>query len=215
MRYPDLRPTVVFDLDGTLIDTLPDLLASLNRVTGGGYTLAEVRPWIGDGAMALVRRALAARERPATEAGLRALMADYVEAMTDQSAPYPGAAQALDALAAAGWRIAVCTNKPEAPARKLLTATGLMQHIAAVGGGDSFAARKPDPAHVLATLAAAGGDARAAIMVGDHQNDVSAATGAGLPAVFAAWGYGDDATGAAATATGFGTLPALAQTVIR
>ncbi len=209
-----MRPTIVFDLDGTLVDTLPDLLASLNRVTGGGYTLAEVRPWIGDGAIVLVRRALAARGRPATEADLRTLMADYVEAMSDQSAPYPGAVEALDTLAAAGWRIAVCTNKPEVPARDLLAATGLLRHIGAIGGGDSFPTRKPDPAHLLATLHAAGGDAGAAVMVGDHQNDVLAALGAGVPAVFAGWGYGDDATGAAATAASFAEVPAVAQATL-
>lgn len=209
-----MRPTIVFDLDGTLVDTLPDLLASLNRVTNDNYTLAEVRPWIGDGAMALVRRAFAARKRPATEADLRTLMADYVEAMSDQSAPYPGAAEALDTLAAAGWHIAVCTNKPEAPARDLLAATGLLRHIVAVGGGDSFSTRKPDPAHLRATLAAAGGDASAALMVGDHQNDILAANGAGVPAIFAAWGYGDDATGAAASAVSFGELTTVAQGIM-
>ena len=85
----------------------------------------------------------------------------------------------------------------------------------AVGGGDSFATRKPDPAHLLATLTAAGGDARAAVMAGDHQNDILAAIGAGMPAVFATWGYGDDATGAAATTTGFAALPEVVRRLIR
>ena len=209
-----MRPTLILDLDGTLVDTLPDLLASLNRVTGGGYTLAEVRPWIGDGAMVLVRRALAARGRTATEADLRTLMADYVDALSDQSQPYPGAADTLDLLAAEGWRMAVCTNKPERAARALLAATGLLRHMGSVGGGDSFVMRKPDPAHLLATLHAAGGNVRAAVMVGDHQNDILAATGAGVPAVFAGWGYGDDATGAIAVAANFAALPDVVRSLI-
>ena len=210
-----MRPTLILDLDGTLVDTLPDLLTSLNRVTGRGYTHTEIRPWIGDGAMALVRLALTARGRTATEDDLRTLTADYVRALSDQSQPYPGAADALGALAAEGWRMAVCTNKPEQAARALLAASGLLRHMDAVGGGDSFATRKPDPAHLLATLTAAGGDARAAVMAGDHQNDILAAIGAGMPAVFATWGYGDDATGAAATTTGFAALPEVVRRLIR
>lgn len=210
-----MRPTLILDLDGTLVDTLPELLTSLNRVTGGGYTLAEIRPWIGDGAMVLVRRALIARGRTATEDDLRTLTADYGRVLSDQSQPYPGAANALDTLAAEGWRIAVCTNTPEHAARALLAACGLLRHMDAVGGGDSFATRKPDPAHLLATLTAAGGDARAAVMVGDHQNDILAAIGASVPAVFAKWGYGDDATGAAATAAGFAALPEVVRRLIR
>ena len=142
-------------------------------------------------------------------------MAEYVGALSDQSQPYPGATDALEKLAAEGWRMAVCTNKPEQAARALLAATGLLRHMDAVGGGDSFTTRKPDPAHLLATLQAAGGDARAAVMVGDHQNDVLAANGAGVPAVFATWGYGDDATGAAATTAGFAALPEVVRTLIR
>ena len=114
-----MRPTLILDLDGTLMDTLPELLTSLNRVTGGGYTLAEIRPWIGDGAMVLVRRALIARGRTATEDGLHTLTADYGGILSDQPQPYPGAAHALDALADEGWRIAVCTNTPEHAARAL------------------------------------------------------------------------------------------------
>jgi phosphoglycolate phosphatase len=90
----------------------------------------------------------------------------------------------------AGWRLAICTNKPEAAARALLESLGLMKFLCAVGGGDSFPVRKPDPAHLLATLREAGGDPAAAIMVGDHANDVAAARGAGVKSVFVTWGYG-------------------------
>ena len=210
-----MRPTLLLDLDGTLVDTLPDLLHSLNRVTGGDYTMAEARPWIGDGAMVLVQRALAARGRVASAADLHTLMHDYVEHMSSASTPYPGAAAALAELADEGWRIAVCTNKPERAARDLLATTGLLPYLAAIGGGDSFPTRKPDPAHVLSTLAAAGGDRGAAVMAGDHQNDILSATGAGVPSIFVTWGYGDDSTGAVATADHFAALPAIARRIIR
>ncbi len=86
--------------------------------------------------------------------------------------------------------MAVCTNKPEAAARKLLEELGLADRFAALGGGDSFPVRKPDPRHLLATLAAAGADRQRAVMIGDHRNDVQAAAGAGVPCIFAGWGYG-------------------------
>ena len=210
-----MRPTLLLDLDGTLIDTLPDLLASLNRVTAGDYTLAEVRPWVGDGATVLLQRALAARGRHATAQELNALVQDYVRQMSSASVPYPGAVDALAVLVAEGWLLAVCTNKPERAARDLLAATGLLPYLAATGGGDSFPTRKPDPAHVLSTLAAAGGDPAAAIMVGDHQNDILAAAGAGIPSIFVSWGYGDNASGATATAESFAALPGIARQLSR
>jgi phosphoglycolate phosphatase len=101
-------------------------------------------------------------------------------------------------------------------ARRLLDALGLLDLFAAVGGGDSFAVRKPDPGHLLATLAAAGGDKRAAVAVGDHHNDVATAAGAGIPCIFALWGYGrpPDGVTAAAQASGFSEVPQLALTLI-
>jgi phosphoglycolate phosphatase len=112
--------------------------------------------------------------------------------------------------------LAVCTNKPEAAARALLAALGLAGSFAAIGGGDSFPVRKPDPAHVLATLAAAGGVASRAVMAGDHHNDVAAAAGAGMPCIFAAWGYGPAAmaAGAAGVAASFGELVRMAETLL-
>ncbi|HEY0419979.1 MAG TPA: HAD-IA family hydrolase, partial [Acetobacteraceae bacterium] len=119
-------------------------------------------------------------------------------------------------LAAGGWRLAVCTNKPVGPARSLLEALGLARFFAAVGGGDSYPVRKPDPRHLLATLAEAGGDAARTLMTGDHHNDVLAAAGAGMPAIFAAWGYGprEAGHGAAAVAESFAELPGLAERIL-
>lgn len=211
-----MTPTLLLDLDGTLVDTLPDLLASLNRTLAPAqpYTLAETRPWIGDGAGVLVKRALAARGKTATETDLAALMQDYIAHVSDYSVPYPGTEAALDALQAAGWQLAVCTNKPERASRNLLAALGLLDRFAAVGGGDSFPVRKPDPAHLRATLNAAGGSLERAVMIGDHQNDILAATGAGIPCIFAAWGYGDDAAGSAAKARCFTEVPELAGALL-
>lgn len=108
----------------------------------------------------------------------------------------------LTHLAHQGWRLAVCTNKPERAAKVLIEAVGLLPLLSAIGAGDSFPARKPDPAHLLATLRAAAGVPSAAVMLGDHHNDVKAARGAGVPSIFAAWGYGTDgmAEGSAAVA---------------
>jgi len=210
--------TLLLDLDGTLIDSVPDLLGSANRLMAArglaGFNAAELTAMIGDGVPALVRRAMAARGRTAGAGDIEAFLADYGAHPAAQSRPYPGVPQILAGLREAGWRLAVCTNKPEAPARRLLEALGLLHLFAAVGGGDSFPMRKPDPGHLMATLAAAGGGR--AVVVGDHRNDVLAARGAGLPCIFALWGYGpaDMAEGAAASAASFAEVPAIAAQLL-
>lgn len=211
--------TAIFDLDGTLVDSAPDIAAALNRAVAvplaarglPPFALPEVAAMIGDGARVLVERALARRGLPFDPACLAAFVADEDLSQARLTRPYPGIADMLAALAEAGWRLAVCTNKPVLPARALLASLGLDGHFAAVGGGDSFAVRKPDPGHLLGTLREAGGVPGRAVMVGDHRNDVAAATGAGLPCVFAGWGYGSVAmaAGAAAIAVGTEELPTL------
>jgi phosphoglycolate phosphatase len=212
MSSPASAGCVVFDLDGTLTDSLPDLAAALNRSLAGHgqapLTLAQIRPMVGDGIRALYERGYGARGLLLTEADLAAGAADYTAHATVETVLYPGALAALQALAAAGWGLAVCTNKPEVPARLLLDHLGLLPMLAAVGGGDSFAVKKPDPDHVRLTLAAAGGDPAQSIMVGDHHNDIAAGHGAGLATIFAAWGYGslEMAAGADAVADGFANV---------
>jgi phosphoglycolate phosphatase len=211
---------LVLDLDGTLVDSAPDLAAALNRLMAARdlppFTLPEVARMVGDGVRALLERAFAARDGVPDAQALRDYMADYAAHVADATRPYPGVAATLEALAARGWRLAVCTNKPEALAHAVLSATGLAGFFAAVGGGDSFPARKPDPAHLLATLAAAGAAPGGAVMAGDHRNDILAATGAGVPCIFAAWGYGPAAmgAGAAAVAGSFGELVGLAERLL-
>ena len=206
---------LVLDLDGTLVDSAPDLAAAMNRLMAARglapLGLSEVTTMVGDGVRVLLQRAFAARGTVPADADYDAYAADYGANFAVATRPFPGAEAALHRLAGAGWRFAVCTNKPEAMARDVLAATGLAGFFAAVGGGDSFVSRKPDPAHLLATLAAAGADPARAVMVGDHRNDILAATGAGVPGVFAAWGYGPPAmaAGAAAVAHGFSDLPGI------
>jgi phosphoglycolate phosphatase len=210
-----MTPTLVLDLDGTLVDSVPDLAAALNRVpalAGEKFSEPEVAGMVGDGIRVLLQRAFAARGRPMDEAALPGFAADYSAHAADHSRPFPGVLPTLQRLADQGWRMAVCTNKPEAAARPLLAALNLAAFFAAVGGGDSFPVRKPDPAHVLATLAAAGGDPTRAVMVGDSAHDITAAHGAGLKCIFAAWGYGTAAMGEAADAIAseFSAIPDIA-----
>jgi phosphoglycolate phosphatase len=189
-----MQPTAIFDLDGTLVDSVPDIHAALNRLMGSrtlrGFTLADVMGFIGDGVPTLLARAFNAREATQDEAALPDFLADYEASAAVHTRPFAGIPAVLEQLHTAGWRLAVCTNKPEAAARILLEALGMTERFAALAGGDSFPTRKPDPAHLLATLQAAGGDPARAVMIGDHHNDVAAARGAGVPAVFAGWGYG-------------------------
>jgi phosphoglycolate phosphatase len=187
-------PVALFDLDGTLVDSVPDIHAALDRMMARlgrpGFGRVEVTAMIGDGVRALVERALAARGLGFDQAVLEGFGADYTAHAAEATALFPGIAEVLEGLEKAGWRMAICTNKPAKATAALLGALGIGGRFAAVGGGDSFLVRKPDPGHLLATLRAAGGEVSRAVMVGDHRNDVLAARGAGVPCLFAGWGYG-------------------------
>jgi phosphoglycolate phosphatase len=186
--------TLLLDLDGTLVDTVPDLTSALNRLMASrglpAFTRPQVAAMVGDGVGVLVARAFAARDCQPDPAAVAELTADYTINVAVESTLYPQVLSVLSKLAEDGWHLAVCTNKPEQAAKALLGALGLLPLLCAVGGGDSFPTRKPDPAHLLATLTKAAGRADAAVMVGDHHNDVTAARGAGMPSIFAGWGYG-------------------------
>jgi phosphoglycolate phosphatase len=213
-------PTLLLDLDGTLVDTVPDLSAALNRLMASRglppFTDAQTARMVGDGVAKLVERGFAAHGRVPDPAAVAAFSADYAGCAAVASRLYPDVATTLAALAGEGWRLAVCTNKPEGAARSLLAAMGLTPLLAAVGGGDSFPVRKPDPEHLLATLRAAGGETAHAVMAGDHANDVAAARGAGVPCIFAAWGYGTQAmaTGATAVARDMPEMGAIARRLL-
>jgi phosphoglycolate phosphatase len=186
--------TLLLDLDGTLVDTVPDLAAALNRLmrARGLADLShdQVAGMVGDGVAVLVARAFAAHGREPDATAVAMMTEDYTAHVAIESKLYADVLPVLGGLAREGWRLAVCTNKPELAARRLLQAVGVLDLMAAVGGGDSFPVRKPDPRHLLETLAQAGGRRDAVVMLGDHHNDVMAAQGARIPAIFAAWGYG-------------------------
>ncbi|HEY1855677.1 phosphoglycolate phosphatase [Acidocella sp.] len=185
---------VVFDLDGTLIDSDPDIRAALNRVLAeeglAPLTTAEVQSMIGDGAKALVERGFAARGHAAHEDHVAAFIADYEANAVVETVPYPGIVEALQVLSEAGHPLGVCTNKPVVAARNVLAALGLDKYFRAIVGGDSTAYRKPNPKHLAAVLQALGAAPERAVMVGDHANDIAAAAGLGVPSIFVSWGYG-------------------------
>ena len=208
---------ILFDLDGTLVDSVPDLAAAANALLAehGRPPLspAQVTAMVGDGAAKLVERALSASGLAALPLApaLARVLSLYQADATTRTRPYPGVPDVLTALGAAGSRLAVCTNKPERATRAVLEGLGLARHFTVVLGGDSLAARKPDPAPLLAALDRLGAPRAAAAMVGDHRNDVLAAQAAGIPAVFARYGYGEATLGdlvPSAAINRFAELPA-------
>jgi len=203
----------IFDLDGTLVDSAPDIAAVLNRALARAglapFALPEVSEMIGDGARALLLKAFSARGAALDDAAvLPPFLADLEANGTALTRPYAGVEAALEALVAQGWSLAICTNKPFAATRALLAGLGLDARFPIVLGGDSLAVRKPDPGHVRGVLAASGVAAEQAVMIGDHQNDIRAARGAGVRSVFAAWGYGSG-EGADLVAAAPAELPSL------
>ena len=194
---PDLSDTVViFDLDGTLVDTAGDLAAAMNHalIAAGRPAIdgGRVRPLVGHGARAMLVRGFdETGGRPPDEEmdrHLRVFLDHYMAHIADHSRPFPGVVEAIGALRAAGAKTAICTNKREAPARLLIETLGLSSLFDAVVGMDSAAAAKPDPAPVLRCLALTG--ARRGAFVGDSDTDIRAAAAAGLPCFIATFGYG-------------------------
>ena len=191
--------TVVFDLDGTLVDTAPDLVATLNVLLEQegvvALPLAEARDMIGQGARALIAKGFAAAGRaldPATLDGLfERFITHYREHIADASRPFPGVEDTLDVLEAAGANLCVCTNKRTDLSVALLQALDLDGYFRSIVGADAAPAPKPDPRHLLTAIAAAGGDPSRAIMVGDSGSDAGAARAAGTPLVLVTFGYTD------------------------
>jgi len=188
---------ILFDLDGTLIDTAPDLAASMNFVLQQNgrreVPAADVRNMVGRGARVLIERGMAATGRPATERELDRLfdqfLAHYLDHIADHSVVFPSVEKTLKELREAGAVLAVCTNKPESASIKLLQEFDLDGYFSAIVGGDSLAVRKPDPGHILGTIEKMGGVATSAIMVGDSANDIDAAIAAGIPVIGVPFGY--------------------------
>ena len=189
--------TIVFDLDGTLIDSAWDVGLAVNRVLEdeGLPTMDEVtaRSLMGEGGKVMMARAFAKAGRQLEETTLNALtrrfIGYYKENPLAHTRPYPGVPETLMALQQAGARMAVCTNKFEGPARQILDELDLMQFLADVAGADTFDVRKPDPGHVTQLVARMKGDLTKAVMVGDSMHDVHAGQRAGIPVVAVSWGY--------------------------
>jgi len=193
------RPIIVFDLDGTLVDTAPDLLDSLNHSLVAGamesVDYAGFKRFVGQGGRVMIERAYAAQQKALKSEELDRLlglfMTHYTGNIPGKSLPYPGVVEAIDRLEGAGYALAVCTNKYEANSLALIEALGLKRHFSAIAGQDTFAFRKPDPRHLLETIAMAGGDPERAVMVGDSQTDIDTAKAAGIPVVAVDFGYTD------------------------
>lgn len=193
------KPIIVYDLDGTLVDTAPDLLDSLNHCLNlAGLETAEpteLRKFVGMGGRVMIERAFAAQNKTLEQAQLDRLLAAFLDhyggAIPGKSKPYAGVLSALDRFERAGYIAAVCTNKYENLATSLIGSLGLAPRFAAVCGQDTFPFRKPDPRHLTETIARAGGSPARAVMIGDLRTDIDTAKAAGIPVVAVDFGYTD------------------------
>lgn len=186
---------VVFDLDGTLLDSAADLMNAANRVLGDlgldPLALKEFRHLFGGGVEALICRALAARgyEFPDLESLRRRFLEYYAADLTTCTKPYPGTREMLEALQSRSLKLAVCTNKPNEPARSLLKALALERYFSAIVGGDSLPFRKPDPHVLLELLRLLGTTPSSSLLVGDSEVDAEMAAAACVPFVLMTHGY--------------------------
>ncbi len=203
---PPTKVTICFDLDGTLVNTAPDLLAALDHtLTTNGHPPSnhgEIIPIIGQGAMAMIRRALgqddfeeSAAKSTAFDTDLKPLWQSLIEHYTihiaDQSHPYPGVVEALERLREKRHPLAICTNKPMFLTLPLLDALGLQDYFTAICGADSFPFKKPDPRHLFETIRQAGGQSESGILIGDSATDVQTARAAALPVIGVPFGYSE------------------------
>lgn len=193
-------PLIVFDLDGTLIDTAPDLLHSLNHVLVeeglAEVDKAKLRKFVGFGGRVMIENAYADANEYLAEDTLDRLVkefvAHYADNMPGQSKPFSGLENCLSLLEDAGCHFAICTNKTEMLSHKLIDALGMTHQFKANCGQDSFSVRKPHPDHLLKTIELAGGMPKNAIMVGDTPTDFSTAKAANIPLIAVDFGYCDE-----------------------
>ena len=189
--------TIAFDLDGTLVESAPDLVATLNVLLAqeglGPLPLSQARDMIGQGARALIAKGFEASGAEVAEPRLSLLferfIAHYREHIAEESHVFPGVIDALDVLGNAGATLAVCTNKQTDLSVALLEALGIAHRFAAIVGPDAALAAKPDARHLLVAIEAAGGSPDHALMVGDSVSDAGAARAAGVPLILVSFGY--------------------------
>ncbi len=193
--------TLICDLDGTLVDSAPDLAGALvtllAREGRRELSLTQVKSMIGDGVAKLVERGFTATggcpESPAFETLVARFVEIYNARLVVETRPYPGTLETLARLKDAGWKLVVCTNKPEAPSREILKTLDLAPFFEAVAGGDSYPYRKPDPRHLLTLLESVQIPPETAVMFGDGPADIAAARAADIPSLLATFGYGGTA----------------------
>lgn len=189
--------TIAFDLDGTLVDTAPDLMRSvgllLQRKNLAPVADTELRPLISYGSRVMLKHAykvLGVSVPPEKfEAWWHEYLDIYANNISVASRPFAGLVPVLDRLKGRGVTVAVCTNKTEAMSRRLLADLGLLDRFAALAGRDTFAFCKPDPRHLTETIARAGGDVARALMVGDSDVDIDTARAARIPVIGVTFGY--------------------------
>lgn len=191
--------TIVFDLDGTLVDTAPDLVDATNHALAR-YKLApvaepELRQWISFGARRMIVEALNAHNHSVGEADVDVLLDTflvYYEAnIANRSRPYPGVEKALVELKRRGATLAICTNKRERLARQLLTELQLIKEFSGLAGRDTYPVHKPDPEHLRGAISLASGNLQQAIMIGDSNTDITTARNARIPSIAVSFGYTD------------------------
>jgi len=189
--------TAVFDLDGTLVDSLPDLaesgVALLKSYDLPPASEEAVRIMIGDGVRRLVDRLLvhAGDENHIDrDEATRRFLEIYEPRATQKTQLFPGTVETLEALRQQGMACVICTNKPVKAAQAIIEQLGIASLIDSIGGGDSFPVRKPNPDHIRQTLHLIDADPLHGVMIGDHHNDIAAANGVPMPSLFARWGYG-------------------------
>ncbi len=217
---------ILFDLDGTLVDTAPDLVAALNHVLRAeslpDMSVADVRSLIGHGSAALIRRGFAASGRPVDEQRFPALrdsfLGHYSANICNHSQTFPGVRDALAELLASGARLAVCTNKPEGLARQLIAALGMTALFDAIVGGDTLPTSKPAPETALLCMNLIDCSRERCVFVGDSRTDERAARATGLPFILFPYGYQDEAEGspvADAVLESWSDLPAIVDRLVR
>jgi phosphoglycolate phosphatase len=189
------RILLVFDLDGTLVDSVPDLRAAVNEMLRerGRPPLSpsEVKRMVGDGAPALVARALAASGADAAGGGeaLARFLEIYEANAVRLTRPYPDVRETLTALRRRGYRAAVCTNKPQRATMAVIEGLGFLALFDGIAGGDRFSVKKPDPGHLLSLISELGASVTATAMIGDNENDAAVAHATGVPLVLMRYGY--------------------------
>lgn len=191
--------TIAFDLDGTLVDSAPDLIGTLNRMLAArGHPpvpLSSARHLVGHGARALLRHGFAEAgaiwDEVAEPDLFDRFIDDYVAHIADDSRIFDGVVETLDLLSSRGAMLCVATNKRTDLAEALIDAVGLTRHFVVIAGPDRVSARKPDGAHVREAVQLAGGDPARAVMVGDATTDTGSARAAAVPCVVASFGYND------------------------